>query len=318
MVRLQWLGVSSWILAGGDDVVVIDPFFSRPSLPAIALSMALPRLAPPIVHDAARIRGVLPDLPARTRLVLITHAHYDHLLDVPYYVARAGARVRYGGSATALNLLRAFPGAPDETWEAKDGASTRAGNVRVTAFATDHAPQLLGLCLMSGEVTHPPARPPRTAGEYLGGQNFSYLVDFLEGDAVTGRVFVNGSASSHAGGESLRAHREIVEQRRVDVAILCVPGWNHVDDYPDSVLEALRPDVVVTSHFDNFFRPYRSGEDPQAGMPFIPLARYAQFVGALQRLRAERGYAYEIWQPATGQCLRVPASPGAPPCDLRR
>jgi hypothetical protein len=102
----------------------------------------------------------------------------------------------------------------------------------------------------------------------------------------------------------------------VDAAVLCVPGWNQVDGYPESVLDVLRPTTVVTSHFDNFFRRYRAGEDPRAGMDFVALARYTDFVRRLRRLKDERGYGYAIREPATSECLEVPSS-GVPPSDPR-
>jgi L-ascorbate metabolism protein UlaG (beta-lactamase superfamily) len=316
-VRLRWLGVSSWVFSCGEAAVVVDPFFSRPSLGAVVLSLALPRLARPLAYDASRIREVLPDLPDATRIVLVTHAHYDHLLDIPYYVARPHAGcLLFGGSPTALNLLRGFPQVPEHTWEAKDGSGIRVGNVRVTAFATDHAPQVFGLCLMTGNVDTAPGAPPQTAGDYREGQTFGYLVDFMDGDAVAARIFVNGAASSTAGAASLRAHHALIGEHTVDVAVLCVPGWDQVDGYPSSVLDVLRPRVVVTSHFDNFFRRYRAGQDPRTDMDFVPLARYAGFVRTLRRLQDEHQYAYVVREPRTGEWLEVPGA--TPPSELPR
>ena len=35
---VQWLGVSSWIISYRNDVIVVDPFFSRPSLMSVGFS----------------------------------------------------------------------------------------------------------------------------------------------------------------------------------------------------------------------------------------------------------------------------------------
>ena len=85
---LQWLGVSSWIISRGDDVVIVDPFFTRPSFRSVIVSFFFPALALGFGYSSERINDVLPELPANTRFVLIGHAHYDHLMDVPYYMKR--------------------------------------------------------------------------------------------------------------------------------------------------------------------------------------------------------------------------------------
>ena len=103
---IQWLGVCSWIISYRNDVIVVDPFFSRPSFLSVALSSALPYLFDDFGYNVDRINDVLPELPMNTRFVLIGHAHYDHLMDVPYYMKRkSGQNVTYVGSRTAENIL---------------------------------------------------------------------------------------------------------------------------------------------------------------------------------------------------------------------
>jgi L-ascorbate metabolism protein UlaG (beta-lactamase superfamily) len=314
---VQWLGVSSWIISHGPDVVVVDPFFSRPSVLTVAVSLAFPRLAPNFGYDPERIGDVLPDLPRGTGLVLVGHGHYDHLMDVGYYVKRtSGQGVRYVGSATIRNILLGFQPASLDFWTAERGGSTVRGRIRVTAFPSDHAPQVDGLHFMTGEWAEAMPSAPTAAGEYREGETHVYLVDFLDAaGAIRWRVFVNGSASSPAGARALAERPDILRQARTNVAILCVPGWDKVPDYPDSILRLIDPDHVVLSHFDNFFAPYRNGEDPARGMEFVPFAHYGAFVGRLEALRRERGYRFELHQPRTGQCFGFPRPAGALACE---
>src|SRR2546427_6854758 len=79
---VEWLGVSSWIISRGPDVVVVDPFFSRPSLLRVGVAM-LPFVA--FEPNEKRIDAVLPKLPDNTVLVLVGHGHYDHLMDLTHY-----------------------------------------------------------------------------------------------------------------------------------------------------------------------------------------------------------------------------------------
>jgi hypothetical protein len=316
---VQWLGVSSWIISYRNDVVVVDPFFSRPSFLSVAFSSALPYLFDDFGYNVNRINDVLPELPTNTRFVLIGHAHYDHLMDVPYYMKRkSGQNVTYVGSRTAKNILLGFKPAGLTFWVAKDGDKIEKENVRVTAFPSNHAPHFLGYEFMKGNVNKPRSSFPTHAGDYLEGQTLIYFIDFLdENKQVLWRVFVNGAASSPHGTKALKSSQNFLREHSVNVAILCVPGWDKVDDYPNSILSLINPDNVVLSHYDDFFLPYKHGEDPtsQGGMKFVPFANYDDFVTELKNLKVKYNYRYDIYQPKTGQCIRFPVSDPIASCE---
>jgi hypothetical protein len=316
---VQWLGVSSWIISYRNDVIVVDPFFSRPSFLSVAFSSALPYLFDDFGYNVDRISDVLPELPTNTKFVLIGHAHYDHLMDVPYYMKReSGQNVTYVGSRTAKNILLGFKPAGLDFWIAEDGGKIEKSKIRVTAFASDHAPHFFGYEFMNGNVKNPRSSFPKNVGDYLDGQTLIYFIDFLdENSQVLWRVFVNGAASSPDGIKALRANKHFLQEHKTNVAILCVPGWDKVDDYPNSILSLINPDNVVLSHYDDFFLPYKHGEDPtsQSGMKFVPFANYDDFVTELKNLKVKYNYRYDIYQPKTGQCIRFPVSDPIASCE---
>jgi Beta-lactamase superfamily domain len=307
---VQWLGVSSWIVSRGNDGVVVDPFFSRPSFPSVIVSLVFRGFLGNFGYDAERIRDVLPDLPENTRFVLLGHAHYDHLMDVPYYMLRQSRRnVTYVGSDTARNILLGFKPNQFDFLVPRDGEQTQKGRVRVTAFASDHAPHIFGLKFMAGDIRTPLDSPPAHVGQYVEGTTLIYFIDFLdENNRVSWRVFVNGAASSPEGAKVLERHQSFLQEHPTNVAILCVPGWDKVDDYPNSMLRLVNPDHVVLSHYDDFASAYKNGEDPKDGMRFVLFARYDGFVEQLKHLKTKYGYRYRIHEPKTGQCIRFPAS----------
>ena len=100
----QWLGVSSWIVSRGPDAVVVDPFFSRPSLLRVGLAQLLPVVA--FEPDVARINATLPRLPDATTVVLVGHGHYDHLMDATYYARQERGRpITWAGTSSVGNVL---------------------------------------------------------------------------------------------------------------------------------------------------------------------------------------------------------------------
>ena len=162
----QWLGTSAWIISRGRDVVVVDPFFTRPSAWAVASSLLFPGIADGFGYDVTRIRDVLPRLPADSKALLLGHAHYDHLMDVAYYMKRRrGPDIPYVGSLTAKNILESFRPARLTFVTAGDAQQILipGGQIRVIPFDSDHAPHFLGITFMSGHVAAPPPSFPTTA-----------------------------------------------------------------------------------------------------------------------------------------------------------
>lgn len=303
-VRLQWLGVSTWVLSRGRDVVVVDPFFTRPSLWTVGTSI----LWNDFRYDEARIRAVLPRLPNETRFVLIGHAHYDHLMDVPYYLRAAPPGVVFVGSRTARNILLGFS-PPELEFRVVDvpdrvGRPLTSGRVRITPFLGSHAPHLFGITLMDGAVEQPLSSPPDDAWDYKLGDALMYFIDFLgEEDQIVSRIFVIGAATEPEFAD--RIGEDFLAQHPVDAAILCVPGWDKVSRYPESLLRRLNPTRVVLSHEDDFFQAYLHGEDPRGGMDFVPFARVEDFEQELTRYAEGRRDHMTIHAPKTGDTICV-------------
>jgi len=87
----RWLGVAGMELRAGNQALVIDPFFTRPSLI---------QMLRPLHSDSSLVAKHL----AHCNVVLVTHSHYDHLLDVPAVLSQTGAQAF--GSDNTCQLLR--------------------------------------------------------------------------------------------------------------------------------------------------------------------------------------------------------------------
>jgi L-ascorbate metabolism protein UlaG (beta-lactamase superfamily) len=77
-LAFRWLGTAGIELRAADQVLALDPFFTRPSLR---------QMLRPITPDPAVVASHL----LRCNFVLVTHPHYDHLLDVPAVLEQTGA-----------------------------------------------------------------------------------------------------------------------------------------------------------------------------------------------------------------------------------
>ncbi len=109
-IRLTYLGQAGYEITDGKTVVLVDPVVSMTKLRRDN--------APGRFDIAKEISGILtPDTEAidskikRADYILMTHGHYDHLLDAPYISNKIGAVII--GHETTANIARAY-GVPNE------------------------------------------------------------------------------------------------------------------------------------------------------------------------------------------------------------
>src|ERR1041385_8269884 len=83
-VRVTYLGVNGYLLQSSDATVLVDPYFSRIPLGAYLTSHHLE-------PDMERVAWGMRHLPMRVDLILVTHAHPDHLFDAADIAVQKGA-----------------------------------------------------------------------------------------------------------------------------------------------------------------------------------------------------------------------------------
>ncbi len=253
-VTIQYLGVGGWLFRMGEASLLTAPFFSNPGL----LEVGVGRIS----TDTAMVDRFLPPV-EDVEAILVGHGHYDHLMDVPYIAHRRAPNARVYGSRTVVNLLR---GSQDLEPARLISVEERVGDhetpgewvyvadgrIRFMALRSGHAPHFMGIHLYRGQQETPASQLPTWAGEWLEGTPLAYLIDFLSptGEVVY-RVHYQDAASAAPEGFP----PELGDGVEVDLAILCPPGYEELDDYPEGILERLRPGRVFLGHWENFFRP---------------------------------------------------------------
>ncbi len=252
-ITVQYLGVGGWLFRFEGDALLTAPFFSNPSLLDVGLGVIAP--------DTAAIDRFLPPV-GDVSTLLVGHGHYDHLMDVPYILRRHAPEARLFGSTTAANLVSGDPAIAGDRLVPVDGMAgdhespgewihLPGGRIRFMPLASRHAPHLFGIQLYRGEQEIPRAGLPETAGEWVDGPTLAYLIDFLgpEGEVVF-RVHYQDAASEPPDGFPPLPGDGIP----VDLAILCPPGFQQVERYPEGVLERTAPSLVFLGHWEDFFR----------------------------------------------------------------
>jgi L-ascorbate metabolism protein UlaG (beta-lactamase superfamily) len=250
-VRVTYLGTNGYQFEFGGHALLVDPYFSRVDLLSVALGS---RIQP----NAARINDGLRHIAKKADAILVTHGHFDHLLDVPVVMAKT--RARLVASASSVDLAKRAGASSGDV--VKPGDVRRIGPWTIRVLPATHD-RLFGKV----PFDRPPSQadlpgealvkagPPQRAADWICGEPLAFLIE------VNGqRIYID------SGGTPI----QLPPNERVDLAILGMA-------LPDSrarlaaALARLRPRYVLPSHQDDFFRPLSAGFQfgPLTDFPFV-------------------------------------------------
>ncbi|MFO1364524.1 MAG: hypothetical protein U1F45_19045 [Burkholderiales bacterium] len=262
-LQIRYLGAGGVLLKRAEDAVLTAPFFSTRRSCAW-LSGRSSRTRP----DRAVPRAAGRAAPRGGPAVLVGHAHYDHLMDAVRQAAlpseREDLRQRHDAQYAPR---RQDPGPADlvsveaVAWSAPRRAAGAAGAWHAGGPRALHGAQvraranLRGHQVLEGTIASR-CRRCRSGLGLARRSTLAYLIDFLaaDGKTVEFRVHYQDAASTPPLGFP-PLFRGTPDERRVDVAILCVPGFNQVKNYPEALIERIKPRSVVLVHWEDFFAP---------------------------------------------------------------
>jgi L-ascorbate metabolism protein UlaG (beta-lactamase superfamily) len=222
----RWLGVAGIELRVRQRVLLIDPFLTRPPLHRLLSGRVEPN------------RTLLAEQVQQAEVVLVTHPHWDHLLDVAAIAESTGAFVV--GSLNTCRIVAAH-GLPSHQIRQVDvGEHLTLGIFHVDVLPGSHGRTPIDWLINGRLPQH--MQPPLRLRDYRMDQCFSFRI---EADGL----------------------------RLLDCPAVCVAAdvLTVGTDVPLATLERLLgrvcPRVVIPVHWDNLFRPLAKGVRPILGPP---------------------------------------------------
>ena len=238
-VTMTWLGVTTLLFDDGETQILIDGFFSRPTL-AEAL------LARPVTSDAATINYVLDDYRMRRLAAIIpSQSHYDHAMDVGAIANRSSASVL--GSESTANIARGAGVPEDQIIVATDGGQYQFGNFTITMIESPHAPIGWGGAVPVAGSIDEPLEIPAPIWAYREGRSYSIVVEHPHGTTL-----VHGSGG-YVEGELVGVQADVV---MLGVALLDGLGRDYTEKYWQAVVTTTGARHVFPIHFDDYTQPF--------------------------------------------------------------
>jgi L-ascorbate metabolism protein UlaG (beta-lactamase superfamily) len=238
-LRATFMGVTTILIKDDDTAILIDGFYSRPGM----LRTLLWKIGP----DSNRIQRALDRAKiGRVAVVLVAHAHYDHVLDSAVVAAKTGAILV--GSESVANV-GAGNGMPKSAIRViKGGESLTYGRFSITPFRSLHSP-----CFWFPGTIQTPFHQPARVSAYKEGGSYSFLIVH-----PAQRILVHPSTNFIPG---------MYEHVRADIVFLGIGRLGKQDpefaeEYWREVVQATGAKLVIPVHWDDLKGP--------VGASFLP------------------------------------------------
>lgn len=261
-LKIQYIGCGGLVIDYKGEIVITDPFFSNNgslrSMSSSALGLGKVKSKPEMIDYAFKLYK-LSNAFRDAKALLIGHAHYDHLMDVPYLLKNDGLSkdVKVYGSQSTRDILKGY--LYGRQFTNLDDLGTKMEWMPLTSYISmkpiksSHAPHFGCMHLMQGEVSasFPELKDDgfkTKANKWKEGQVYAYLLRITPEGKDPYYIHVMTSSSSSPSG--------IPKDQKVDLSILCAASTQNVDEFPTNVLKATQPKKVMLIHWEDFFRSY--------------------------------------------------------------
>lgn len=212
----RWLGVAGIELNIDGENMAIDPYFTRAPLRKILFGR--------VASEAYNRR---PHPPAYT-YILITHPHFDHVMDAGELLKQGGAQGY--GSPNACRLMEVMGAPPENLKVIVPGDHLRLGHFSVDVYPLEHRTTPIDRWI-NGVLSRNLKAPLRC---------LDYRMDASYGFHIR----VNG-------------FEVLIGDLPIRADVLFTTPLNTMDYY-ELLLNSIRPKLVVPIHWDDFFRPLSS------------------------------------------------------------
>jgi L-ascorbate metabolism protein UlaG (beta-lactamase superfamily) len=247
-IELTHYGSAAWKITDGKHTVLLDPYFTRLRYSGNRFGMLPANAAPGDERPAYSFDEIVPsDTETIDRHIqeathiLLSHAHFNHCMDMPHIAKKTGAHVV--GSYSATNIARAYGVAEPQLVPVRGGEDYDFGELSIRVIPSLHS-ALCDKCYFDAGIVPEGLRGPLPLKAFSEGGTFGYLVRFRHHE-----ILMFGSMNY--------IEREV---QGLTPSIVLVPSARprlQIFRYTERLLRATGlPQVVVATHWDVQTFPY--------------------------------------------------------------
>jgi len=238
-VSVTWLGVTTLLFDDGETQILIDGFFSRPSLADMIFGRS-------VRSDAAAVNRAISQYRMRRLAAIIpVHSHFDHAMDIGAIANRSSASIL--GSETSAQIARGAGVPDDQIVLAESDQEYTFGQFKVTLIESTHAPIGWNGSTPYAGVIAEPLTTPAPISAWRAGKSYSIIIDHPHGTTV-----VQGSAGY------LDAALDGIQADVVMLGVAMLEGLGH--EYSEQYWQALVTTTgaahVFPVHLDDYSYPF--------------------------------------------------------------
>ncbi|NNF40300.1 MAG: MBL fold metallo-hydrolase [Woeseiaceae bacterium] len=238
-VTVTWLGVSTLLFDDGETQVLIDGFFSRPSLADVILDL-------PVENDAVTINFALYEYRMRRLAALVAvHSHFDHAMDIGAIANRTSASVL--GSASTAQIARGAGVPEDQIAAVETGQPYSFGRFTLTLLASKHAPVGWRGSVPYAGTIDAPLKMPQPPSAWREGGSYTIVIEHPQGTTI-----VQGSAG-FTGDMDAAVPADVV---MLGIGGLGSLGKDYSERYWQALVTSTGAHSVYPIHFDDYTRPF--------------------------------------------------------------
>lgn len=252
-VKVTYFGTSTLLFEDENDQIIIDGFFTRPSVRKVAFGK--------VGCDTHLVKSIVNKYSIyKLRAIFVCHSHYDHSMDAPYLAQLTGATIY--GSRSTLNIARGYGLDEKQLKEFVPEDTFSFGKFKVKVLASLHTPPFRFLGFTNDNHKEPnieiPLKQPAKFQDFKEGGTFDF---YFENQNVKWMV----KASTNYIPDYLKDYS--IDYYFLATATLgkMQPGFQ--EQYYKETIKATKPKYVIPIHWDNFMKPLTK--------PFVPLSRIA-------------------------------------------
>ncbi|MFA9213803.1 MAG: MBL fold metallo-hydrolase [Candidatus Methylacidiphilales bacterium] len=266
-INIQYLGCGNIYIKHHNDAILFDPFFSN--TPGYKVAFGKIKFNQKYFDKGSYYLNRFGNNYQSINGIFISHAHYDHLLDLPYLLENKlidnSTKIYGSGSVKTIlnNFIKSNPFINQDSLvfipKTKPNWIYISNEMRVLVIPASHAPHIANIHFMHGQCdsnyfkNYTSTNQKVKAGQFKDGSTFAYLVDILNNDSITLRLLLKGAGCNVNNG---KIFEELLAEKAVDIALLQVASANFTDCYPQNLVNQIKPKKVILTHWEDFFKPY--------------------------------------------------------------